>query len=172
MRTGSIWRLLAGGVVAAALAATVLAAPLAAPALADQPQTQTYFICPSVGTNNPAGMWVIGFHGAYYVNIPTQGPTGDKVFLTVPVTVASLAQIPAGWGLYNDLPSYPNFAGTAMLLAEGIEHWLGSPSGWNEGDMATVLANPDGTYTVTDLNLTINNTVTIGAIPLESAAVW
>jgi hypothetical protein len=171
MRIGSMWRLFAGGVVAAALAATVLAAPLAAPALADQPQTQTYFICPSVGTNNPDGMWVIGFHGAYYVNIPTQGPTGDKVFLTVPVTVASLAQIPAGWGLYRDLPSYPNFVGTAMLLGEGIENWLGSPSGWNEGDMATVVANPDGTYTVTDL--TVNSTVTIDhPIPLESAAIW
>jgi hypothetical protein len=170
MRIASIWRQLAGGAAAATLAATVLAVPLAAPALADQPQTQTYFVCPSVGTNNPGGMWVIGFHGAYYVNIPTQGPTGDKVFLTVPVTVASLAQIPAGWGLYKDLPSYPNFVGTAMLLAEGIENWLGSPSGWNEGDMATA-ANGDGTYTVTDL--TVNSTVTIDhPIPLESAAIW
>ena len=172
MRIGSMWRLLAGGVVAAALAATVLAAPLAAPALADQPQTQTYFICPSVGTNNPGGMWVIGFHGAYYVDIPTQGPTGDKGLPDRPGDGRQPGPDPAGWGLYKDLPSYPNFVGTAMLLGEGIDQWLGSPSGWNEGDMATVLANPDGTYTVTDLTLTAANTVTVGAIPLESAAVW
>jgi hypothetical protein len=59
-----------------------------------------------------------------------------------------------------------------MLLQEGIENWLGSPSGWNEAEMATVEANGDGGYPVTDLSLTINNTVTAGAIPLERAAIW
>ncbi len=33
-----------------------------------------------------------------------------------------------------------------MLLAEGISTWLGSPAGWQEGDMATVMNNGSGTY--------------------------
>ena len=82
--------------------------------------TQTYFICPTVAQNNPNGMWVIGGHGGYYVIVPKQGATGSKVYLTVPVRVFSVAQIPAGWGLYSSLPTYPNFEGTATILSEGI----------------------------------------------------
>ncbi len=140
-------------------------------ALADQPQKQTFFICPSVSTNNSNGMWVIGMHGGYYVLIPRQGPGGSRVFLTIPVQVASLAEIPAGWALYNALPSYPNFVGMAMLLQEGIDHWLGGPAGWQEGDMASVRDNGDGTYTVADLSQGL--TITINQpIPLASAAIW
>ncbi len=128
----------------------------------------TFFICPSVSTNNSQGTWVIGFHGGYYVLIP--GP-GSKVFIDVPVTVPDVAGSPAGWALYNTLPSYPNFVGTAMLLQEGIEHWLGSPAGWQEGDTATVVDNGNGSYTVTDLQL--GQSITIDhAIPLASAAIW
>jgi hypothetical protein len=58
------------------------------------------------------------------------------VYLTILVSVPSLAQVPAGWGLYKDLPSYPNFEGMAVLLSEGISTWLGDPAGWTEGDMA------------------------------------
>ncbi|MBI4810681.1 MAG: hypothetical protein HY800_04430 [Ignavibacteriales bacterium] len=134
---------------------------------------ETYFICPSVSTNNQNGMWVIGTHGAYYVIIPTKGGINDnsKVYLTIPVQVASLAQIPAGWALYKDLPSYPNFVGMAGLLSEGISVWLGNPPGWIEGDGAIVMANGDGTYSVTDVRL--NQTIIINhSIPLASAAVW
>jgi hypothetical protein len=113
---------------------------------------------------------VIGQHGAYYVRIPTKG-NGSKVYLTIPVTVTSLAQIPTGWALYQDLPNYPNFVGMAALLQEGIDNWLGSPSGWSEGDMATVVDDGNGSYDVTDM--TYGQTITIGhPIPLESAAVW
>lgn len=35
----------------------------------------TFFVCPPVSTHNPSrtASWVIGFHGTYYVLIPTQG---------------------------------------------------------------------------------------------------
>ena len=153
------------------LLALLLAITLPGTALAGTPTQGTYFICPAVSTNNAHGMWVIGTHGAYYVLIPTQGNTGSKVYLTIPVRVASQAQIPAGWALYNSLPSYPNFVGMAGLLAEGISTWLGSPAGWQEGDGAIVMDNGNGTYTVT--NVRLNQSITINhPIPLASAAVW
>jgi hypothetical protein len=171
MRTMSRrWLPLVG--VVALLAA--VAAFLPGGAAAAVPTTQTYFICPSVGQNNPNGMWVVGYHGGYYVNIPHQGATGSKVFLTVPVKVFSVAQIPAGWGLYSSLPNYPNFVGMAGILQEGIDHWLspwGDTSGFSEGDMVMVMDNGDGTYTVHDA--TTGADVTIGApIPLASGAIW
>jgi hypothetical protein len=140
---------------------------------ANPPAKDTFFICPSMSTHNSHGMWVIGQHGGYYVLIPKQGGANDgsKVFLTVPVQVTSLAEIPAGWAPYNTLPSFPNFEGTAMLLAEGIDTWLGSPEGWQEGDITAVVNNGDGTYTV--VNLTLSDAVIIDhSIPLASAAVW
>ena len=157
----------------ALLIASLFAFAVPGLARADAPATETYFICPSVSTHSPNGMWVIGTHGAYYVTIPNQGGVNDgsKVYLTIPVSVPSLAQVPAGWGLYKDLPSYPNFEGMAVLLAEGISTWLGSPAGWEEFDMAIVANNGDGTYTVT--NLTQGGSVTISSpVPLASAAVW
>lgn len=163
-------RFLMLGVASASMLAG-LGAPTPAVTLADTTSTATYFICPATSLQNNHGMWVMGTHGAYYVLVPTQGDTGSKVYLTVPVRVAGLAQIPAGWALYNSLPSYPNFVGTAGLLAEGIATWLGSPAGWKEGDMAMVVSNGDGTYTVTDV--TIGQTITINhPIPLASAALW
>jgi hypothetical protein len=167
MYTMSLRRLWIVG--ALALIAAIALAP--GRSLAASPATDTFFVCPSISVQNPHGMWVIGYHGGYYVNIPTQGSTGSKVFLTIPVSVPSLAQVPAGWGLYKSYPSYPNFVGSAALLAEGIEHWLGSPQGWSEGDMAMVMDNGDGTYTVHDMS--VGETVTIDSpIPLASAAVW
>lgn len=165
----SVLRALTGVALIGATSGTLV---LAGPAIAQAaPERQTYFICPSVSTNNAKGMWVIGTHGAYYVLVPTKGDTGDKVYLTVPVRVADTAQIPAGWALYNSVPSYPNFVGMAGLLQEGIETWLGSPSGWQEGDVAVVVDNGDGTYDVTDT--AVGQTITIDQpIPLASAAVW
>ena len=137
------------------------------------PVTETYFVCPTVSTNNAHGMWVIGRHGGYYVLIPRQGGANDgsKVFLTVPVAVFNVAQIPAGWGLYSSLPSYPNFEGTAVLLSEGIDTWLGNPPGWQEGDMALVAHNSNGTYTVTNLRL-FEDIVIQTPVPLASGAIW
>jgi hypothetical protein len=156
--------------------ALVIAIMVITPTLAlagGPPAKETYFICPSVSTHNDHGMWVIGGHGAYYVIVPTQGGAngGSKVFLTVPVSVPSLAQVPAGWALYKDVPTYPNFEGMAGLLSEGISTWLGSPAGWQEGDGAMVVNNGDGTYTVT--NARLMQSITIAQpIPLASAAVW
>lgn len=156
----------------AAVVAAVGSLSLAGHALAAPPPTQTYFICPSVSVHNPNGMWVVGQHGGYYVNIPTQGGANanSKVYLTIPVRVASLAQVPAGWALYNSLPTYPNFVGMAGVLQEGLDTWLGSPAGWQEGDMIQVAGSGFG-YTVT--NLTRGGSVTLSRpIPLASAAVW
>lgn len=151
----------------------VLMAGAIAAVAQNPPATNTYFVCPSVSTNNGNGMWVIGYHGGYYMLVPKKGGVnnGSKVFLTIPVRVFSQAQIPAGWALYNTLPSYPNFVGTATLLAEGIERWLGSPTGWQEGDMAVVARNGDGSYTVTNVRLG-EQIVIDSPIPLASGAVW
>ncbi|MEJ2733137.1 MAG: hypothetical protein P8189_06135 [Anaerolineae bacterium] len=152
---------------------SMLALVMPAAALASPPEREEYFICPSVSTHNPNGMWVMGAHGAYYVIVPIQGGANgnSKVFLTVPVTVPDLAQVPAGWALYKDLPTFPNFEGGVVLLGEGIDTWLGSPAGWEEMDMANVVNNGDGTYTV--FNMTRGDQITIGGpIPLASAAVW
>lgn len=164
------WRSVAA---AAASTALLLATIGTASVAAAPPDKETFFICPSVSTNNDHGMWVVGTHGAYYVLIPTKGGAnaGSKVFLTVPVSVPDKAQVPAGWALYKDLPTYPNFEGMTVLLAEGISTWLGSPTDWAEFDMATVVSNGDGTYTVT--NLTRGGSVTISQpIPMASAAIW
>jgi len=67
--------------------------------------TDTYFVCPSVSTNNRTGMWVIGHHGGYYVLVPTQGPDGSKVFINIPTHVANQAQVPAGWARCRACPS-------------------------------------------------------------------
>ncbi len=122
-------------------------------------------------------MWVMGAHGAYYVLVPSKGGAngGSKVYLTVPVSVPSIAQIPAGWALYKDVASYPNFVGTVGLLSEGISTWLGSPAGWMEGDMAKVMDNGDGTYTVMGMRMDgtpIGSIVIDYPIPLASAAIW
>jgi hypothetical protein len=167
VQRSKLWRAL-GLVIASVLVGSVVVATAQT-----TPTTNTYFVCPTVSTNNGQGMWVIGFHGGYYVLVPKKGGLNDgsKVFLTIPVKVFSVAQIPAGWGLYNSLPSYPNFVGTAMLLQEGIEKWLGNPVGWQEGDMALVADNGDGTYTVTNLRL-LQQIVIDNPIPLASGAVW
>jgi hypothetical protein len=152
-------------------------APLAAgQALAAAPAVETYFICPTVSTHDPNGMWVIGQHGGYYVYVPTQGgaANGSKVYLTIPVSVASTAQIPAGWALYKDLPNYPNFIGMAGLLQEGIDKWFGAANvyGWTEGVMVVVSGNGDGTYTVVNAMNPAESIIIDHAIPLASAAVW
>lgn len=153
----------------------ILALVLPAAALAAGPVTrETFFICPSVSIQNSRGMWVVGAHGSYYVLVPTKGRTADKVYLTIPVQVPNLAQIPAGWALYNSLPSYPNFEGMAVLLQEGVDTWIGSANvfGWSEGTMVSVMNNGNGTYMIVNLN-NAGETVTIDhSIPLASAAVW
>lgn len=172
MITHTLHRLAAAGLLAAVVGVGGLA-PSAVAAASSPPATDTYFICPSTSTHNAHGMWVTGAHGAYYVLIPTKGGAnaGSRVYLTIPVQVTSTAQIPAGWALYKDVASYPNFEGMTVLLSEGIANWLDSPAGWQELDMAMVSANGDGTYTIS--NLTRGASIVIDhPIPLASAAVW
>ena len=94
------------------------------------PKTGDIWICPSVSTKNKNGMWVIGHHGAYYIIKP--GTASPKWPMILNPTynlekhaphVEHLAQIPAGWGLYHDLPTYPYFEGWAMVLPEGAAEW-------------------------------------------------
>lgn len=161
------------------LLAVTLAFAAPSAAFAAPPEKEEYFICPSVSVHNPNGMWVMGAHGAYYVIVPTKGGANEnsKVFLTVPVSVPDKAQVPAGWGLYKDLDTFPNFEGMVVLLGEGIDTWLGSPAGWEEFDMAHVMNNGDGTYTVMNMGpmsdpLDKGSVTITEPIPLASAAVW
>lgn len=164
----------AGGFSLVALAALAFVIIMGfSQAFAGQPSKDTYFVCPSVSTHNDNGMWVMGAHGIYYVLIPTKGGTNDgsKVYITVPDSVASQAQTTAGPALYGSEPTYPNFEGHVMLLAEGISTWLGSPSGWQEGDMASVSSGANGTYVVT--NTRLNEQVELNSsIPMASAVIW
>lgn len=137
------------------------------------------FICPSVSVHTLNGNWVIWAQGDYVI-VPTKGGAfeNSKVFLIVPVSVPDKAQIPAGCGLYKDLPTFPNFEGMVVLLVEVIDTWLGSPAGWETFDDAYVMDNVDGsTYTVKNMGLMMDpidkGSVTISKpIPLASTAVW
>lgn len=155
--------------IVAALALLAFAA-ISSTAYASQ-ETGPFMVCPSVSLNNQNGMWVIGGHGAYYVLMQTNPNTGAPVMAKVPVTVASRAQIPAGWSLYKDYPSYPNFAGDAKILSEGIASWLGGAPGFSEGDSVHVTINNDGTTTAYDLNTGASVTIQ-RYIPLASAVFW
>ena len=92
------------------------------------PKTGEIWICPSVSTNNPNGMWVIGAHGAYYILKPgTASPNWPNILNPThnlekhAPHVEDLAQVPAGWGLYKDFATYPYYAGEAMVLEDGVE---------------------------------------------------
>ena len=167
-------RLMLGMLAVAAMLLAVPAMASATPPTADDGP----FVCPSVSLNNANGMWVIGGHGAYWVLVPNRGSTNDKVFVKDPKNME--AQTTAGYGLYKDYPSYPNYVTQsgdmgAMLLSEGLG-WFGTPDGWGEGDMLTIHDNGDGSYAVhnmggmmgpKDLTITINSPV-----PLWSAVFW
>jgi hypothetical protein len=111
------------------------------------------FVCPSVSLNNPNGMWVLGQHGAYYVNVPKRGSTGDKVYVKDGKNME--AQTAARYGLYKDYPGYPLFSSQPGemigLLAEGLAWLPGAPVNWMEGDVLSVMDNMDGTYTVMNM---------------------
>ena len=176
----SLIRVFSRSMLIVGLLASVFAFAIPTAALAAPPEKEEFFICPSVSTHNPNGMWVMGTHGAYYVLVPTKGGAnaGSKVFLTVPISVPDRAQVPAGWALYKDLATYPNFEGMVVLLGEGIDTWLnGGLADWEEFDMAKVINNGDGTYTVMNMGSMMNpsdkGSVTIvQPVPLASAAIW
>lgn len=160
------------GIVLILLISLGLLAFAAVPGRASASQSrETLMICPSVSTSNANGMWVIGTHGAYYVLMPMNPSTGTPLVASVPATVEDLAQIPAGWALYKDMPSYPNFEGEAHILIEGIDVWLGGAAGFSEGDTVHVTINSDGTTTVHDANTGAVVTI-VGTIPMASALFW
>ena len=176
----SLIRVFSRSVLIIGLLASVFAFAIPSAALAAPPEKEEFFICPSVSTHNPNGMWVMGTHGAYYVLVPTKGGVnaGSKVFLTVPISVPDRAQVPAGWALYKDLETYPNFEGMVVLLGEGIDTWLnGGLVDWEEFDMAKVINNGDGTYTVMNMGPMMDpidkgSVIIEQPVPLASAAVW
>jgi hypothetical protein len=164
------------------LAVAVLLMALPAMAAATPPTGDDGpFVCPSVSLNNANGMWVIGDHGAYWVLVPNRGSTSDKVFVKDPKNME--AQTTAGYGLYKDYPSYPDYVTQtgdmgAVLLVEGLHWFPGAPDTWGEGDMLVIHDNGNGTYHVMNMgnpmmgagpkgDLTIN-----GAVPLWSAVFW
>lgn len=98
-------------------------------------------ICPTVSlkNKNPGGMWVVGAHGAYFVLMPMNAK-GEHVHKELPVLVEDKAQIPAGWGLYKDLPTYPYFEGMAMVLDDGVVWGLASGPQFISADQEIPLA--------------------------------
>ncbi len=90
------------------------------------------FLCPSVSTNNPNSMWVIGAHGAYNIILPASKSHNWNTmahlnpFAAVennPADVEGKAQVKAGKGLYGKFPSYPYFEGMAMVLdPDGVDY--------------------------------------------------
>jgi hypothetical protein len=140
------------------------------------PKTGEIWICPSVSTNNPNGMWVIGGSGAYYINKP--GTASHKWPMILNPTenlekhaahVEDQAQIRAGWGLYKDLPSYPNLAtgdGMAMVLDDGAE-FLFDEFGIDidAGTMIHVVPSEDAWYDAGTMTLYAN-------VPLKASVFW
>lgn len=181
MNRSAIRRL--GALVAVSGAMAGAGIGLASSASAATPTTQEYFICPSVSTHNARGTWVIGGHGAYYVLVPTKGPNGGKVYLTVPTTVLDRAQVPAGWALYKDVIDTTASDGTlvfttadastdsAMLLAEGLKWFPGAEAaGWAEGDQITVTADGTGGYEAENLGNPMMGVGPKGTIQLSEGA--
>jgi hypothetical protein len=97
--------------------------PVAANAAPPSGDDYPVFICPATNHHNPNGTWVLGAHGAYYVNIVVRGQETDpapgiqnKVFVKVDEDSRAVAkaQIPAGFGLYKDVfPDAFNADGSA-----------------------------------------------------------
>ena len=173
MKKNSFSRILSNSALLIAILAASFAFFGPSTALAAPPVREEFFICPSVSTHNPNGMWVMGAHGAYYVLIPTKGGANDNslVFLTVRKSPLYILLSPSVKIHIKDLPTFPYFEGMVVLLGEGIDTWLGSPAGWEEFDMAMVMNNGNDSYDV--YNKTRDETITIySPIPLASAAVW
>jgi hypothetical protein len=112
------------------LALVFVATPISVVFASNGPKSGDIWICPSVSTNNLHGMWVVGTHGAYYILKPgTNSPKWPMILNPTANLekhaphVEDQAQVPAGWGLYKDLPTYPYFEGMAMVLPDGAAEW-------------------------------------------------
>lgn len=171
-----LWKPVLMVVISAALLATVAGTVAAGPPDGRGPKTGEIWICPSVSTNNPNGMWVVGGHGAYYILKPGTAspnwpmilnPTGNLEMHAA--HVEHMAQIPAGWGLYKDLPSYPYLEtgeGMAVVLDDGAEFIL-DEFGIDIAPMTMIHVVPSDTpsYDAGSMTLMAN-------LPLKSAVFW
>lgn len=140
------------------------------------PKTGDVWICPSVPTKNPNGMWVIGGRGAYYIIKP--GTASDKWPMILNPTknleehaarVHDQAQVPAGWGLYSDLESYP-YLDTGDGMAVVLHHGAGfiyNEFGIELDPMSMIHVEPseDASYDADTMTLYAN-------VPLFSAVFW
>lgn len=168
--------------------------PGAANAAPPSPDNGGYetFICPATSTHNARGMWVLGAHGAYYVQILTRGTPepmkANKVFVKVDAqgNAVEKAQVPAGYALYKDVfgtgtvqtPDGGTTEGLIytsqdgkpiMLLGEGVKYLGSNPFGWDEGAMLKVMASGSG-YKVMDMD---GNSIMLDvAIPAAAGVFW
>lgn len=135
------------------------------------PKTGDIWICPSVSTNNPNGMWVIGGHGAYYILKP--GTSSDVWPMILNPTanleknaphVEHLAQHTAAKGLYKDLESYPYLLGWAVVLDDGSE-FIYEHFGIEIAPMTMVHVMPSDAPIYAEPHLQVN-------IHLASAVFW
>jgi len=152
------------------LVGTILALLLVGTAgtvLAADPPDDKPFVCPSVNPNNGKGMWVIGMHGAYYVNVPTKGGQheGELVYVNISEHVEHQAQIRAGYGLYHKLPSYPYFEGMTMVLHPDGKDFIWNEFGIDIGMAMMIYVVPSDTPSWDGETLYAN-------VPLFSAVFW
>lgn len=140
------------------------------------PKTGDIWICPSVSTHNPNGMWVIGGSGAYYIIKPGTAsskwpdilnPTGNLEKHAA--HVEDLAQVPAGWGLYHELPSYPYLDtgdGYVVVLEDGSE-FIETEFGISIDPMTMIHVVPWDTPWYDEDTMTLHANV-----PLKAAVFW
>lgn len=138
------------------------------------PKTGEIWICPSVSTKNPNGMWVIGGSGAYYIIKPgTASPKWPMILNPTQnlekhaAHVEDQAQIRAGWGLYHDLPSYPYLDtgdGMAVVLDDGSEFVNNEFGIWID-PMSMIHVVPSDVPSFDGMTLYAN-------VPLKAAVFW
>lgn len=137
------------------------------------PETSDIWICPSVSTDNPNGMWVIGGHGAYYIIKPgTSSPNWPMILNPTgnleehASHVEHKAQHAAYKGLYRDLTYLDTGDGIAVVLDDGVE-FLYEHFGITIDPMTMVHVVPsdDAWYDETAMTLYAN-------LPLKTAVFW
>jgi hypothetical protein len=165
-----------------ALLAFMFALTSIAPAFAQGPKTGDIWICPSVSTDNPKGMWVIGGSGAYYILKPgtashvwqgdPENPMDDILNPTHNLEehashVHDLAQVNAGQGLYHKLPSYP-YLDTGDDMAVVLMHG----SMFIEREFDIVISPMSMIYVVPSDVASFDGMTLYANVPLKAAVFW
>jgi len=142
------------------------------------------FLCPSVSTNNPNSMWVIGAHGAYNIILPASKSHNWNTmahlnpFAAVennPADVEAQAQVKAGKGLYGKLGDYfdSSVSGEIMVLPDDGTGFLEDLLGMDPGDLDDLggemiyVVLSDEPYSYDEVTHTL-----YANVPLKSAAFW